>query len=88
MDKIIEFHAEWCGPCKQLSPIMAEIESEFGNFINFEVKNIDVDVDDAYEYGIYSIPTLVFEKNGVEVGRVSGFHTKEVLEEKIKAIYA
>lgn len=73
---LIDFHAEWCGPCKAQSPILKEIASELGE----RVKVIKIDVDKnqeiARKYNIQGVPTLMVFKNGRQVFRQSGMMTK------------
>ncbi len=72
---LIDFYADWCGPCKMLSPIIDEIAEE-----NSEIKVVKVNVDDsqdlAMKYQVMSIPTLVVIKNGEEVNRSVGLIDK------------
>lgn len=80
---LIDFYADWCGPCKMLSPIVDEVANE-----NDDVKvcriNIDNEQDLAVEYGIMSIPTLVVIKNGEETNRSVGVIEKDEILEMIK----
>lgn len=72
---LIDFYADWCGPCKMLSPIVTEVAKE-----NPEIKVVKIDVDAeqdlAIEYQVMSIPTLVVIKNGNEVNRAVGLIDK------------
>ena len=84
-DKIVlvDFYADWCNPCKILSPILEEVARE-----NPDIKLVKIDVDTnenlAYEYRAYSIPTLVVIKDGKEVKRAVGAMPKEDVLELIK----
>ena len=73
---IIDFFAEWCGPCKTQSPILKDLASELGE----KVKIIKVDVDKnpeiAARYQIQSVPTLMIFKNGISKYRQAGVHSK------------
>ncbi len=73
---IIDFYADWCGPCKMLSPIIDEIATE-----NKDVKVCKVNVDNerelAMKFDVMSIPTVVFFKNGQQVSHFVGYKTKE-----------
>lgn len=73
---LIDFYADWCNPCKILSPIVEEVAEENNN-----IKVVKVNVDDsenlAIEYGAYSIPTLVVIKDGNEINRSIGVISKE-----------
>ena len=83
---IVDFWAEWCGPCKQLSPTVEEVASEQKD--NLKVCKMDVDTNRevAAKYGIRSIPTLIIFKNGEPAGTEIGALTKEQLEVFIKTI--
>ncbi len=61
---IIDFYADWCGPCKMMSPIIDEIAEEKTDSIKVGKVNVDENQDLAMEYGIMSIPTIVIIKNG------------------------
>ncbi len=79
---LVDFFAEWCGPCKMLSPILEELASD-----RSEVKVVKINVDEnpnlAKTYGIMSIPTIVLFKNGQSVAKKIGYFPKEQLEEWI-----
>lgn len=80
---LIDFYADWCGPCKMLSPIVEQVAKE-----NEDIKVVKVNVDNnqdlAVKYGIVSIPTLVAIKNGEEVNRMVGVASKSEIEAMIK----
>lgn len=79
----VDFYANWCGPCKMLSPVIEELANE-----HKEIKFIKVDVDMheelAREYGIMSIPTLILFDSGEIKKKQMGFVPKELLEEWVK----
>jgi thioredoxin 1 len=72
---LLDFYAEWCGPCRMVSPIVEEIANENPQYI---VGKIDVDVEEelALQFSVVSIPTLVVIKNGKVVNQVSGARPK------------
>ena len=76
---LIDFSAEWCGPCKMLAPVLESIDS-------IDIYKVDTDEfpDLAREYGVMSIPTLIYFKDGEIVNRNIGFVSKEDIEEGIK----
>ncbi|WP_297995293.1 thioredoxin [uncultured Clostridium sp.] len=80
---LIDFYADWCGPCKMLTPILEEINKE-----NEDVRIIKVNIDDsrflASYYQIQSIPTLVLLKNGQFLNKMIGFRPKKMIEELIE----
>ncbi|MCI9071074.1 thioredoxin [Clostridium sp.] len=80
---LIDFYADWCGPCKMLTPILEEINKE-----NKDVRIIKVNIDDsrflASYYQIQSIPTLVLLKNGQFLNKMIGFRPKKMIEELIE----
>lgn len=77
---LIDVYANWCGPCKMLSPIIDELANEIDN-INFCKLDIDESEDIARRYGIMSIPTLLIFDNGELKEKIVGFKNKEELKE-------
>jgi thioredoxin 1 len=82
---LVDFWAEWCGPCKQLAPTVQEIANENPSL---KVCKMDVDAnrDTAVKYGIRSIPTLMLFKDGEAVGTEIGALTKQQLQEFINQV--
>ena len=80
---MVDFWASWCGPCKMLSPVMEKLHPEYKNKIKFAKVNVDEHQALAHEYGVMSIPCLIFFKDGEEVERMVGFSGEEELREKI-----
>lgn len=70
--KLLDFTAKWCGPCRQMEPVLASIAKEYGARV--EIVPIDVDEDPlaAQRYNVRSMPTFVLERDGREVGRFVG----------------
>lgn len=77
--KLLDFYADWCGPCKIMDPLIEEIIKELGAKIAFEKINVDAESDKASKYGVMSIPTYIIEKDGKEVGRKIGVTSKSDL---------
>ena len=79
---LVDFYADWCGPCRMLSPIIDEVSTEQ----NIKVVKVNVDnhEDIAKKYGIMSIPTIILFKNGEETNKNIGLLSKEDLLEFIK----
>ncbi len=80
---IIKVHAAWCGPCQQMNPIFDELEKEFSNAYVFAELNVDDARDISIQYGITSVPTFLFIKNGEVMGRETGFINKDDLINKM-----
>ena len=80
---LVDFYADWCGPCRMLSPIIEEIAKE-----NDDYEFVKVNVDDCPEvsrkYGVMSIPTLIVFENGVEKKKTLGFHSLDEVKEFLK----
>ena len=74
---LCDFWAEWCGPCKQISPILSEISQEYENKITIAKINIDNNPEVPSKYGIMSIPTLILFNNGKMVGSQIGLLEKQ-----------
>lgn len=79
---VLQFSAEWCGPCKQITPIIAKLSSEYED-ITFGKINVDVAGGIATNYGIRSIPTVLFIKNGQLIDKLNGLKSSDELSEKI-----
>ena len=82
---IVDFYADWCGPCKMMAPIVDELSKEYEGTV--KIGKLDVDTATKYtaQYRVMSIPTILFFKNGEVVDTVVGAVSKAVLEEKINA---
>ena len=72
---LVDFYADWCGPCKMRAPIIQEIANERTDITVGKV-NVDNDAEIAIKYGVSSIPTLIVFKDGKETDRVVGFRQK------------
>lgn len=77
---LVDFWATWCGPCKMLSPIVAEIADEYEGRVKVGKVNVDDEGELAAEYGIVSIPTLILFKNGEPAGSSVGYVPKGNIE--------
>ena len=75
MIEVKKFSAAWCGPCRVLAPIMENVKSKFNNII-FENIDVDSQFEIASKYSIRSVPTVIVEKDGVEIGRFTGVQSE------------
>ena len=83
---VINYWAEWCGPCKALAPMVAELAETYKEQVIIAACDVEENNDIAVRYSIRNIPTVIFFKDGKEVGRQVGAIAKSVLEEKLKAL--
>jgi thioredoxin 1 len=82
---VIDFWAEWCGPCRMVSPIIEELATEYTSQVNIGKMNVDHNLQVPNKYGVRSIPTILFIKGGEIVDRHVGATSKKVLADKIEA---
>ena len=80
---LLDFWATWCGPCRMLSPIVDEIANEVEGKAKVGKINVDEQPDLAQQFGIMSIPTLVFMKNGEITAKEVGVRSKQVILDKL-----
>ena len=80
---VVDFWAEWCGPCKQIAPVLDEISGKLGEKVKIVKLNVDENRKSAEQYGIMSIPTLLMFKNGTVASKQVGFGGKQKLEQWI-----
>ena len=81
---VVDFFAEWCGPCKMLSPVLEEVQSELMGQVKIIKVNVDENLSLASQYSITNIPALVVLKDGNEVDRLIGFSPKQIIKENIE----
>lgn len=79
---LVDFYADWCGPCKMVAPIIEEIASEFDDIKVLKL-NIDEAGDIASQFSVMSIPTIMFFKNGEVDKKLVGFRSKEALIDEL-----
>ncbi|WP_253301375.1 thioredoxin [Spiroplasma endosymbiont of Phyllotreta cruciferae] len=79
---LVDFYADWCGPCKMISPVINELSKDRGD-VNFVKINVDELQDLAQNYGILSIPTLITFQKGNELKRKTGFVTRNEIEQEL-----
>ncbi|MCI6378695.1 MAG: thioredoxin [Clostridiales bacterium] len=80
---LVDFYADWCGPCKMLAPVVEEIANESEQYRVCKL-NVDDAPDIAARYGVMSIPTLIVFKNGEAAGRTVGVQSKQTILNMLK----
>ena len=83
---VIDFWAEWCGPCRQIGPFVDELAAQYESQVTIGKYNVDEGDEISGEYGIRNIPTLLFFKDGQLVDKHVGSANKAQLEDKVKAL--
>ena len=81
---LVDFFANWCGPCKMMSPVLEEVEKEVDGLIVVKV-DTDKEGELALKYGVQSIPNMILFKDGTPVDQVIGFTPNETMIEKINS---
>ena len=76
---LLDFYADWCGPCKMTTPIFAEVEKDYEDKVEFKQVDVETNPAEAGKYGVMGIPTFVLLKDGEEISRKVGAMPKEIL---------
>ena len=82
---VVDFWAEWCGPCRMITPIIEELSSEYDGKATIGKVNVDNNPNTSMKYGVRSIPTILILKDGEVVDKHVGVTTKKALQDKIDA---
>ncbi len=85
---LVDFWAPWCGPCRMIAPVIEELAEEYDGKAKICKVNTDEEQEIAVKFGIRSIPTLIFLKDGQVVDQIVGAQSKQVLAEKLDSLLA
>ncbi len=80
---LVDFFADWCGPCKMIAPVLEQLQPEFEGKVNMIKVDVDAQENLAMRYKVMSIPTILLFKDGKVVGTTMGFQPKAMLEKFI-----
>lgn len=83
---VIDFWAEWCGPCRMIAPIVDELATEYADQVVIGKCDVEDNDDITVKYGVRNIPTIIFLKNGELVDKQVGACSKDALKEKIEKL--
>ncbi|MFO7631499.1 MAG: thioredoxin [Caldilinea sp.] len=81
---LVDFWAEWCGPCKMIAPVLEELAGELDGQLTIGKLDVDENQNTAFAFGVMSIPTLLLFKNGEPVDRIVGFQPKPALKNRLQ----
>ncbi len=83
---VVDFWAEWCGPCRMITPIIEELAHEFDGKATIGKLNVDNNPNVSMKFGVRSIPTILFIKDGKVVDKQVGVTTKQALSTKLQSL--
>jgi thioredoxin 1 len=85
---VVDFSAVWCGPCKQIAPVVEELSREYTGKVKIGKMDIDEDRETPVRFDVMAVPTLLFLKGGKEIARMTGAYPKAKIKSQIDALLA
>ena len=85
---LVDFSAEWCAPCKKLAPIVADLARQYENRLTVGHLDVEVSPATAAQFGVMSVPTLIFFKQGKPAHQMVGAASRQALEQAIQKVLA
>lgn len=85
---LIDFYAEWCGPCKRMGPIIDELKKRMGDLVEIRKLNVDEHMAEAQKYHISVVPTIIIEKDNVVIQKFQGVTDTDTLESVLRPLVA
>jgi thioredoxin 1 len=82
---LVEFGASWCGPCKMLEPVLADLAEAYAGRVDFYTVDVDHNPDLAMDHGVMGVPTVILFKSGQPVHRLTGYRPRQALEQALFA---
>jgi len=83
---LVDFWAQWCGPCRMVAPVVEELAEEYEGRISFGKVDVDQNPKIASQFGIMSIPTLILFKDGKPISNIVGFRPKDQLKQNLDEV--
>lgn len=83
---VIDFYAEWCGPCKRQGPILEELKARMGDAIEIKKLDVDIHLDEAQQYRLTVVPTIIVEKDGNVIKKYEGVTEADILEKVLRPL--
>ncbi|MGI6590898.1 MAG: thioredoxin [Eggerthellaceae bacterium] len=83
---MIDFYADWCGPCRSMAPTVEQLSADYNGKVKIAKVNVDKNPDIAQQFGVMSIPTFAFFKNGRMVDSTLGAQPRAALEDRLQAL--
>lgn len=85
---LMDFYAEWCGPCKRMGPILEELKKRMGDQVDIRKINVDEHMAEAQKYQISVVPTIIIEKDGILIQKFQGVTDTDALESVLRPLVA